>query len=578
VIAALVALFVLPGSAGAAPRVIIKGGGWGHGIGMSQYGTYGRALRGDSAEQIIEHYYSGAQVSEREQDKIRVGLLQSQSEIVISGKPFGSGNGTIVFKLGDQKLAEGGQNATFRIVPSPTGGLRLYKNGNLVKKNGRRVFGSPKRHVQVNYQQHDSLVYVHDKSIAYAYGHLQIDTYQTNSCDAGFCSRLVVKMPMQKYVYGLGEVPASWPQAALQTQAIAGRTYAFEKISRLGQHRYPCDCAVYDSTIDQAYIGDAKRTGSGSYWDDWKRAVDRTNKQVILHNGSPIQALYSSSSGGHTEHNENVWGGTPLPYLRGVPDGPDDVDANPNHTWRVRMSWGSFENKLQAAYGIGNLRDFKLVRPFGISGRVTVVKGSEGGAKVIGSQKTARVDGWSLRSSLALKDTLFRVIFRYDRDSRFDGKYRNLDGAPGDAESDPYDVPKRVEAPLGVAQDFDRGRMTWTRATGTVTWQWGSVLKRYDELRRERGRLGMPTSDVRGDAGSRRAYYAKGALYQNPTSKKIFALWGPIADGYRDAGEMTSACGYPISDVVATQSGRAATFDHGVIEWVKGAGVTVNCA
>src|SRR5688500_808637 len=77
---ALVAALRLPGSAVAAPRVIIKGGGWGHGIGMSQYGTYGRAQRGDSAKQIIEHYYSGAQVSERALGKIRVGLLQSQSE------------------------------------------------------------------------------------------------------------------------------------------------------------------------------------------------------------------------------------------------------------------------------------------------------------------------------------------------------------------------------------------------------------------------------------------------------------------------------------------------------------------
>jgi hypothetical protein len=306
--------------------------------------------------------------------------------------------------------------------------------------------------------------------------------------------------------------------------------------------------------------------------------VDRTNKQVILHNGSPIQALYSSSSGGHTEHNENVWGGTPLPYLRGVPDGPDDVSANPNHTWRVEMSWRSFENKLQAAYNIGNLRDFKLVRPFGISGRVTVVKGSEGGAKVIGSNRTARVDGWSLRSSLALKDTLFRVNFIYDRASRFDQKYRRLDGAPGDAESDAYDVPRGADAPLGFAQDFERGRLTWVEETDRVFWQWGAILKRYDDVRRERGRLGMPASDVFGDTGSRRAYFTNGALYQNPTSKKLFVLWGTIADSYLALGEAASTCGHPTSDVVATKTGRAATFEHGLIQWVRGAGITVDCA
>ncbi|MGH2806440.1 MAG: SpoIID/LytB domain-containing protein [Actinomycetota bacterium] len=577
-IVALVLAVMAPGTAQAAPRVIIKGGGWGHGIGMSQYGTYGRAQRGDGAKQIIEHYYSGANVSERNMPKIRVGLLQSQSEIVLSGKPFRSGDGLIVFTLRDRKIVKGGQNATFRIVPSPTGGLRIYKNGDVVKRDGRRVFGSSKRHIQVHYQQHDSRVYVHDKSTAYAYGHLEIDTYQTNSCNPGFCARLVIKMPMQKYVYGLGEVPASWPQAALQTQAIAGRTYAFEKISRLGQHRYPCDCAVYDSVIDQAYIGDSKRTGSGSYWDDWKRAVNRTNDKVILHNGSPIQALYSSSSGGHTEHNENVWGGTPLPYLRGVPDGPDDNSANPNYKWRVGMSWRSFENKLQAAYNIGNLRRFRLIRPFGVSGRVTVVRGDEGGAKVVGSRRVARVDGWSLRSSLGLKDTLFRVTFRYERASTFDQKYSRLDGAPGDAVSDPYDVPKRADTALGAAQDFERGRMTRVSSSDIVTWQWGRILKRYDDLRRERGRLGMPSSDVHGAPGTRRAYYDNGALYQNPETRTVFALWGVIADGYVEAGETTSVCGFPTSDVVTTETGRTASFEHGVIEWVKGTGLSVDCA
>jgi SpoIID/LytB domain protein len=219
-----------------------------------------------------------------------------------------------------------------------------------------------------------------------------------------------LSLPMQKYLYGLGEVPASWPAAALKAQAIASRTYAYSKIDRLGQHNSPCDCAVYDSTIDQAYIGDSKRTGSGEYWDDWKAAVDDTNNQVILHQGDPIQALYSSSSGGHTENNENVWGGSPIPYLRGVKDGPDSVDANPNHRWKEQMSWSRLSSRLNASLGTGGLKKFRLVRPFGVSGRVTIVKSSDkGGVKVVGKERTVRVDGWEIRQLLSLRDTLFRV-------------------------------------------------------------------------------------------------------------------------------------------------------------------------
>lgn len=535
---------LVSGPAGAEPRkVIIKGGGWGHGIGMSQYGTYGRALRGDGSTKILEHYYTGSKVTPKNMGAIRVGLLQSRSTISFSSKPFRSGGGLLVFRSGGEKLAQGGTEASFRIEPSSTGGLKLFKNGEQIRRDGRRVFGDPTTPIVIRYSRHDTLVHVNEKSTDYAYGHLEVGTYQSDSCGPGFCARLVAEMPMQKYVYGLGEVPASWPDAALRTQAIAGRTYAYEKIRRLGQHRYPCDCAVYDSTIDQVYAGDGKRTGSGIYWDDWKSAVDATDGETILYNGVPIQALYSSSSGGHTEHNENVWGGTPLPYLRGVPDGPDDVDANPNHTWRVEMSWGSFEDKLQAAYGIGNLREFKLVRPLGVSGRVTVVKpNNTGGAKVIGSNKTERVDGWSLRSALSLKDTLFRVEFRYPTGSRFEGRHAALGGAPGDATSDPYDVPRAAETRLGIAQDFVKGRMTWTAATDKVTWQWGQVLSTYDATHREGGHLGMPVSGIRGSAGSHKAYYANGAIYQNPELDRAFALFGEIATLYRELDEDSSAC------------------------------------
>ena len=569
----------MAGPASAGPRVIIKGGGWGHGIGMSQYGTYGRALRGDGAHKILEHYYSGARVKKENQGRIRVGLLQSRSSIGFSSKPFRSGGGVIVFKAGTKRLARGGPDASFKIEGGQTGGMRLYKNGNQVVKDGRRVFGGPSTPIRIIYSRHDSLLHVNEKNNDYAYGHAVTGTYRSDSCGTGYCLRLVVELPMQRYVYGLGEVPASWPDAALRTQAIAGRTYAYEKIRRLGQHRDLCDCAVYDSTIDQVYSGDAKRTGSGIYWDDWKGAVDATKDEVILHNGTPIQALYSSSSGGHTEHNENVWGGTPLPYLRGVSDGPDDVDANPNHTWRVEMSWGSFENKLQAAYGIGNLREFKLIGPFGVSGRVTVVKPNVGGgAKVIGSIKTERVSGWSLRSALSLKDTLFRVEFRHQTGSRFEAEHAAIDGAPGYATSTPYDVPRRAETRKGVAQDFEKGRMTWTKTTDKITWQWGRVLERYDDVGREGGRLGMPASDIRGGPGKYRAYYANGAIYQNPKSHEVLALYGHIATTYRELGEASSACGYPTSDIVIDGSTKAATFQHGVIEWTRGSGVTVTCS
>ena len=463
--------------AGAATTVIISGGGWGHGIGMSQYGAYGRAQQGASSSGILEHYYSGAKVTKKSMGRIRVGLLQSRSSIAVTPKRFSNDGGLVVFKEQGVpgRVATGGPSARFRVESTGTGRMRLFKNDKLVKRDGRRVFGTPAHPLFLRYEKQGSMVLVNEKGISYAYGQLEFDSYRSDSCGAGYCLRLVVILPMQKYIYGLGEVPSSWPQAALRAQAIAGRTYAFEKIQRLGQNREPCACAVYDSVIDQAYIGDSKRTGSGPYWDDWKRAVDATQGEVILHQGDPIQALYSSSSGGHTENNENVWGGTPLPYLRGVPDGPDDVDVNPNHSWRVRMSWSEFEKEFQASYDIGNLERFRILEPLGVSGRVTVVKGQDrGGVKIVGSRNTYRESGWDIRSVLSLKDTLFKVRYETSTNRNMRAAYRALDERPGDAIEPAYrryDGSGRV---LVLVQRFERGRMMWDPQTGDVTWQSGA--------------------------------------------------------------------------------------------------------
>jgi stage II sporulation protein D len=398
----------------AARVVVIRGRGWGHGIGMSQYGAYGRARAGYSTRRILLHYYRGAHLRRmRLPRKIRVGLLQYRRRVRVRTKVGASGTGRGVFKVAGsaRSVAGGGPQDLWTVAPTDTGGIRLLKNGRRVRRRGRTVFGNLNRPLEFHFAEYGSRVHVAQKNLDYAYGKLIFSSH--GSCGAAFCLRVVLRLRFHRYVYGLGEVPASWPHAALAAQAIAARTYAARRIADHGQHRFPCDCAVYDTPADQAYIGDAKRTGSGAYWDDWKRAVDVTRGRVLTYRREPIHALYSSSSGGHTENNENVWGGAPIRYLRGVRDRFDGVRANPNYRWRKKMSWSSVANRLDAAFGIGRLRRIKLVRPFGVSGRVTIAKpNGRGGVLLVGSAARKRVDGWAVRSALGLNDTWFRIRVR----------------------------------------------------------------------------------------------------------------------------------------------------------------------
>ncbi|MDQ3876825.1 MAG: SpoIID/LytB domain-containing protein [Actinomycetota bacterium] len=631
----LVASVAVIGPAYAGRTVTITGGGWGHGIGMSQYGAYGRALNGKSATQILTHYYTGVSIDKKSMPSIRIGLVQSASSITSTTSEFTTGGGKATFKVAGARgvVASGGSGTSWKVDASPAGGVHLFKNGKSISVDGNPVLGDDQHPLVMTFERFGTLVHVASKS-SYAYGTLRFESYATSSCSSGHCLRLVLQASMQHYLYGLGEVPASWPHAALQAQAIAGRTYAFQKIANVGQHRYPCDCAVYDSTMDQSYIGDAKRTGSGQYWDDWKGAVDATDGQVIQYNGQPIDALYSSSSGGFTENNENVWGGSPIPYLRGVSDGPDAVSANPNHSWTVTMSWDTFQSKLNAYYGVGDLKDFATEKPYGVSGRVTVPGSdrSRGGALITGTSKTVHVSGWSVRAALGLKDTLFRVDLGYDTGQQFVQHYRSLDGAPGRPESSVYAVPRGWKKSRGVAQDFSNGRMTWNRALHRALWLHGPVLTYYDTVGRESSRLGMPTSDLWGKGRYRGASFVNGAvywshaskahsvsgdflvayrhsggptgalglpvarqssagglahgkqrfeqgtIYMNPAVDHAFALWGHVDAAYRKLRKARSKCGLPTSQTQNSRAALSATFQHGTITWTQATGIKVACA
>jgi stage II sporulation protein D len=408
-------LATLPGTpAEAAPsRVVFRGGGWGHGLGLSQWGAYGRAAAGHGATRIIKHYYTGVNVTTVDHPKtLRVGIGQARSVVNLGTDPAGSGGGDISFKVKGHSdvIATGEPTASWRLEPVSGGRVRILKNGQVVSHEGRSAFGGANP-VVVDYERHDSLLHIVEEGNRYRYGRLFVEPYPA-PCASGHCLRMIMKVPMRDYLYGVAEVSASWPMASLKVQAILARTYVSHKVDTSGQHRVTCNCAVYDTSIDQVFIGHDRKEAAGSYWKRWRYAVDSTEDELVLYEGKPILALYMSSSGGYTENNENVWGGTPIPYLRGVRDRHDDVSWNVNHNWRIAFSWSTLSSRLNSAFGTGKLRKFVIKSPLGVSGRVTVVKAPDrGGVRIVGSNRTVRVSGSAVKSALGLSDTLFRVKF-----------------------------------------------------------------------------------------------------------------------------------------------------------------------
>jgi stage II sporulation protein D len=131
---------------------------------------------------------------------------------------------------------------------------------------------------------------------------------------------IVNTVPMEPYVASV--VAVEYPFREIEgakAQAVLARTYALRHQG--GQADYDLE----DSQRSQVYRGLDYAT------DTSRRAASETAGQVLMYDGEVIEAVYSSSSGGHTADNESVWGTDPVPYLRGRPD-PYDRDA-PNHSW-----------------------------------------------------------------------------------------------------------------------------------------------------------------------------------------------------------------------------------------------------
>lgn len=125
----------------------------------------------------------------------------------------------------------------------------------------------------------------------------------------------VREYPMREYLYRLTEEPDSFPYEGLKVHVISARTYTLSVIAR-GKHA----AEGYDICSSGACCQAFNENKDLSKYPNHMAVVDQTESQVICYNGEPIIAAYCGSCGGHTENNEDVWGGEPIPYLRGKPD------------------------------------------------------------------------------------------------------------------------------------------------------------------------------------------------------------------------------------------------------------------
>jgi SpoIID/LytB domain protein len=312
---------------------------------MSQYGDYGMAKNGAGPVEIAQHYYTGADVGPTPQpSNMRIQIRAATASTVVRG---------MTAKVG--YYAGGGQVGESQ----PGQDVTIAANGDSITLDGTTL---PPGDLIVGYN--GSPLAMSDPGHQYKDGHLRVVLAGT-----GTLQLIIEDLTMEQYMYGLAEVPSSWPDAALQAQALAGRSYA--KYSA-DTRRAANPGRIYDldaSTIDQVYVGYDKERGTSG--DRWVAAVNATAGQTITYGGNTIQAFYSSSSGGHTENSEYVFSAT-VPYLRGVDDPDDATAANPNFRWTRTYSGTELQTWVRSTYGVdlGPVSSVQMSGTFGVSGRI----------------------------------------------------------------------------------------------------------------------------------------------------------------------------------------------------------------
>lgn len=374
--------------------ITVSGGGWGHGIGMSQYGAYGRAVDGQTHEEILEFYYPGAELTTAETpDDVAIHLHSGKGTLV---KPTGE----VQIIGADGQVIYNHRNAALLAIDKVRDGFTI------IKPSGKNVCIDPVLgdecvgdKISIRFVQGEPIrVDVVDKiSIgtsgnSYQWGELVISEreFAPNS------SLWVVleQLTMDQYIYGLAEVPASWPSAVLQTQAVAGRTYGFDRmVSRRASSGWDFPWDLYSTVNDQVYHGLSKETGE--FGPIWTAAVDATSEQVMLYNGNSITAFYSSSNGGHSEDSGYVFV-TSLPYLLPQPD-PFDSFANPYATWTrdyTGTEVGQWLSNSNLAH-VGPVTDVVVSGNVGASGRV-----DRATVTVYGVDGSDQMSGNSFRNSI----------------------------------------------------------------------------------------------------------------------------------------------------------------------------------
>jgi len=384
----------------------VQGAGYGHGVGMSQIGARAKAIAGETATAIISYYYKDVAIEPLDDTKIlrvNIGHLLTSAKMATATQ-----DATLQIFSGDIGDAQD-------VVPLATVPVKSSLNFSILGSTvlpsvvtGKKTVSIPRNRIftvrwsGTRYLSGvDGVISLSHTTTTKKYRYGQMQFRAVKAATLGYRIEVTNSVRLSdEYLWGISEVPSSWPEAALQAQAIASRTYA---MSKAGIYRTACDCDLYGEISDQSFVGYAKEIEKG--WGQfWKAAVTNTAGLTITQAGKPITAYFGSSTGGLTETAVNAWG-TEQSFTQSVADVSSlDPLLNPRfYRWDRTIA----QSAVAAAFLLPDVVTLEIVMK-NATGTVGTIKATSSA----GIQKSLR--GETFRSRTKIPSAYFDLIGMQD--------------------------------------------------------------------------------------------------------------------------------------------------------------------
>ncbi len=384
----------------------VQGAGYGHGVGMSQIGARAKAIAGETATAIISYYYKDVAIEPLDDSKIlrvNIGHLLTSAKMATATQ-----DATLQIFSGDIGDAQD-------VVPLATVPVKSSLNFSILGSTvlpsvvtGKKTVSIPRNRIfTVRWSGTrylpgvDGVISLSHTTTTKKYRYGQMQFRAVKAATLGYRIEVTNSVRLSdEYLWGVSEVPSSWPEAALQAQAIASRTYA---MSKAGIYRTACDCDLYGEISDQSFVGYAKEIEKG--WGQfWKAAVTNTAGLTITQAGKPITAYFGSSTGGLTETAVNAWG-TEKSFTQSVADVSSlDPLLNPRfYRWDRTIA----QSAVAAAFLLPDVVTLEIVMK-NATGTVGTIKATSSA----GIQKSLR--GETFRSRTKIPSAYFDLIGMQD--------------------------------------------------------------------------------------------------------------------------------------------------------------------